>query len=68
MDKLQENKQDIRTKNLTLPKYYLRPLLTKDQKNENDILNSMNFLERQVFRICFKIEFDRFQNELARSL
>ena len=62
MDKLQENKQDIRTKNLSISKYYLRPLLTKDQKNKNDILNSMNLVEDMLFNskyitFEFQIEF-----------
>ena len=49
-------------KNLSLPKYYLRRLLTKDQQNQNDILDSMNLVEDMLFNsvyinIEFQIEF-----------
>ena len=45
----QKNKQDIETKKLAMDKYYLVPLVTKDEQIQNDILDSMSLVEKMLF-------------------
>lgn len=42
------NWEEMKSKNLTVPKYYLRPLLTKDQQNQNDILDLMRLVAEML--------------------